>query len=182
MFELQVLYGGASRLANHIQLTLERVLHNHIVAAAYENLTNHRLAGSHSRRHRHGAVDRNVAPAQQHLALGLDRALHFLLAGQARCVLLGQKYHADPVLARGRQADSLDRHLFPVQRVGQLDQNTGAIAHEFVGSHRAAMVQILENLQRVLDDIVGLHALDIGDKAHPTSVMLIGLCVQTIGL
>ena len=97
-------------------------------------------------------------------------------------MFLGQKYHADPVLARSRQADSLDRHLFPVQRVGQLDQNTGAVAHEFVGSDRAAMVQILQDLQRILDDVVGLEALDIGDKAHPTGIMLIGLCVQAIGL
>ena len=112
----------------------------------------HRLLGAHRRRHRHLAVDRHVAPAQQHLAFGLDGALELLLAGQARGVLLGQEDHADAVLAGRRQLDALARHLGAVELVGDLDQDAGAVAHQLVGADGAAMVEVLEDLQALLDD------------------------------
>jgi hypothetical protein len=34
----------------------------------------------------------------------------------------------------------LSRHFFAVERIGQLNQDAGAIAHEFVCAHRTAMV------------------------------------------
>jgi hypothetical protein len=107
----------------------------------------HRLLLAHGGRHRHVAVDRHVAPAQQHLAFGLDRALHFLLAGQARGVLLRQEDHADAVFAGRRQRDALLGHFFAVQGIGQLHQDAGAVAHELVGAHGAPVVQVFKDLQ-----------------------------------
>ena len=37
-----------------------------------------------------------------------------------------------------------------------LHQDAGAVAGERVGADRAAMLEVLENLQRVLDDLVRL--------------------------
>ena len=83
VFQMQVLDRRAGRLADHVQLALQRVLHDHIVAATDKDLAHHRLLGAYGRRHRHVAVHRYVAPAQQDLPLGLDGALHLLFAGQA---------------------------------------------------------------------------------------------------
>jgi hypothetical protein len=136
-----------------------------------------RMSGSflaHGGRHRHLAVDRHVAPAEQHLALGLDGALHLLFAGQAGGVFLGQEDHADAVFAGRGQRDALLGHLFAVQRVGQLDQDAGAVAHQLVRAHRAAVVQVLEDLQALQDDGVALLALDVGHEADAAGVVLVG--------
>ena len=179
---LQRLDGGAGRLADHVELALQRVLHDDVGAAADEDLAMIRLLLAHGRRHRHVRVDRHVAPAEQHLALGLDRALELLLAGQAGRVLLGQEDHADAVLAGGRQLDALLGHLFAVQRVGQLDQDAGAVAHQLVGADGAAVVQVLQDLQRLADDVVALLALDVGDEADAAGVVLVGGRIQAVFL
>ena len=53
---------------------------------------------------RSAVVDRHVAPAEQHLALVLDRALDLVLAGEARGRLARQEHHADAVLRRAAAA------------------------------------------------------------------------------
>ena len=94
-------------------------------------------------------------------------------------MFFGQKNHADAVLTRGRQLHALGRHFFAVERIGQLDQYASAITHEFVRTHRAAVVQIFQNLQRVADDAVALLASDMGHKAHTAGVMLLLPRIQT---
>ncbi len=178
VLELERLDVGAGRLADDVELALQRVLHDHVGAAADEHLADHRLGGAHGGRHGHVAVDRHVAPAQQHLALGGDGALHLLLASLAAGVLLGQEDHAHAVLARRRQLDPPPGHLFAVQRVGQLNQDAGAIAHQLVGAHRAAVVQVLQDLQRMGDDAVALLAPDVRHEAHAAGVVLVGRVVQ----
>ena len=71
---------------------------------------------------------RHVAPAEQHLAFVLDRALDLVLAGEARGRLLRQEHHADAVLPERRQLDALLRHLLAEERVGDLDQDARAVA------------------------------------------------------
>jgi hypothetical protein len=142
-----------------------------------------RMIGSFLRtagRHRHVAVDRHVAPAQQHLPLGLDRALHLLLAGQARGVLLGQEDHADTVFAGCGQRDALGGHLLAVQRIGQLDQDAGAVTHQLVGTDCAPVVEVLQDLEGVLDDGVGLGAADVGNKTHTTGIVFVAGGVQAV--
>jgi hypothetical protein len=45
-------------------------------------------------------------------------------------------------------------HLFAVERVRNLDQDTRAIAHQLVGTHRASVIDVLQNLQRMRHDVV----------------------------
>ena len=182
VLELERLDVGAGGLADDVELALQRVLNDDVVAASNEDLADNRLLLAHRGRHRHVMVHRHVAPAQQYLAFELDGALHLLLASQARGVLLGQKDHAHAVFTRWRQGHALRRHLFAVERIGQLDQNAGAIAHQLVSTDRAPMVQILQNLERILDDVMRLGALDMGHKADATSVMLMVRRVQTVFL
>ena len=57
--------------------------------------------------------------------------------------------------------------LGAVEVVGDLDQDAGAVAHQLVGADRAAVVEVLEDLQSLLDDSVGLLALDVSDDPMP---------------
>ncbi len=88
-------------------------------------------------------------------------------------MLLGQEDHAHAVFTGWRQGHALRRHFFAIQRVGQLDQYASAVAHQLVGANRASVVQVFQNLQRVLNDVVRLGALDMGDKAHATRVVFV---------
>ena len=53
-----------------------------------------------------------------------------------------------------------------IQRVGQLDQDARAVAEQRVGANRAAVVEVLQDLQRLGDDRMAFPALDMGDEAH----------------
>ncbi len=176
--ELQALDRGAGGLADHVELALERVLHDHVIAAADEDLTKQRLLGAHGRAHRHFGVYRHVAPAEQHLAFGMNGALHLLLASQPRGVLLGQKDHADAVLAGCGQGHALLFHLLAVQRIGQLQQDAGPVPHQVVGADRAAVVEVFQNLQRLLHDRMALLALDVRDEADAARIVFVRRVVQ----
>ena len=178
--ELQALDVAAAGLADHVQLALQRVLHDHIAVAANEHLANDRFLGPHRGRHRHLAVHRHIAPAQQHLPLSRHRALHLLLAGQARRVFFGQKQHTHAVLAQRRQGHTTRGELLAVQRIWQLNQQTRAVTHQLVGTHRASVVQVLQNFQRLRHDGVALLPLDVRHKTHTASVVLMGRVVQTV--
>ena len=104
--------------ANHIQLALQSILHDDIVAAPNEYLPNQWLFGTHGGRHGHVFVHRHIAPAQQHLSFGADGALQLLFTSQTRCTFFGEEHHADAVLTQRWQMHPLSRHVFAVKRIG----------------------------------------------------------------
>jgi len=179
VLQVQALDGVARALADDIELPLERVGGHDVAAAADEHLPDQGLARLDRRRHLHRRVDRNVAPAQQHLTLRAHRALDLFLAGEPGGRLLGQEHHAHAILPRGRELDAERSHLLPVAGVRNLDQDAGAVAHQPVGPDRAAMVEVLQDEQPVLDDAVALRALDVGDEAHPAGIVLAGAIVES---
>jgi hypothetical protein len=83
-----------------------------------------------------------------------DRALDLFLAGEARGGFLGQEHHADAVLAGGRQAHALRRHLFAEELVRNLDQDAGAVALQRVGTDRAPVVEVLQDLEALQNDVM----------------------------
>ena len=149
-------------------------------AAADEHLANDRLDFL-DRFAEAGVVARHIAPAEQHLPLVLDRALDLVFAGEARGRLLRQKHHADAVLTGRRQLDALPRHFFAKERVGNLNQDAGTVAGKRVGANRAAVGQVLQDLQALLDDRVRFRAFDMRDKADATRIVFVGGIVQSLG-
>ena len=132
-----MLNGRAGGFANDIQLALQCILNNHVIATANKYLANDGLFFTHRWRHGHVFIDWDITPTQQHLALRLDGTFHLLLARQTRRMFLGQENHAYAVFTCGgkRYANgSVGRfatsgHFFAVQSVRQLDQYPCAIAH-----------------------------------------------------
>ena len=74
--------------------------------------------------------------------------------------------------------DSLARHLGAIEVVGDLDQDAGAVAHQAVGADRAAVVQVLEDLQTLGDDRVRLVAGDMGHEADAAGIVLVRRVVE----
>jgi hypothetical protein len=88
-------------------------------------------------------------------------------------MLLGQEDHAHAVFASGGQRDALLGHLFAVQRVGDLDQDARAVAHQGVGPHGATVVDVFQDLQGLRHDVVALHTLDVGHKPEAAGVVFV---------
>ena len=113
--------------ANDVELALECVLVERIRSAADEHLPNHGLDFLGALRQA-GAFGGHISPAEKRLALAGDGALDFLFAGHARGRLLGQKNHADAVLAHGRQRQALAPTGAPEKCVRQLNQDAGTVS------------------------------------------------------
>ena len=105
-----------------------------------------------------------------------DRLGGHLVSG----VFARQEDHADAVFAGWRQAHALPRHLLAVQPVGNLDQDAGAVAHQRIGAHRAAMIEVAQDRQALLDDRVIPAALDVRDETHAAGIVFVTGVVQTL--
>src|SRR5262249_46959002 len=86
-------------------------------------------------------------------------------------VALGrEEHHADAVAAGCWKADPLGGALAPEERVGNLDQDAGAVAGERIAAAGAAMGEVLQHGERLLDDVVGALALDVHHEADAAGV------------
>jgi hypothetical protein len=59
-----------------------------------------------------------------------------------------------------------------------LEQDARTVAHQRVGADRAAVVQVQEDLQALLDDLVAPPALHVHDEAHAAGVVLVAAVIQ----
>ena len=94
-------------------------------------------------------------------------------------MLFRQEHHTNTVLALGWQVHALLGHLFSIECIGQLNQDTCAVTHQLVGTHRTPVVQVFKNLQSLRHDGVRFGTFDMSHKAHTTSVVLLSWVVQT---
>ena len=134
-----------------------------------EQVLEHRFDGDRARTDL-AVVGRHVAPADQLLTLvGDNRGEQFLDGGPGRGVV-GQEDQPDAVLAARRQRGG--RHLAQ-ELVGRLDQDAGAVAGVHFTSTRAAVTEVDEDLQRLLDDGVRLPPFDVDDKADAAGIVLV---------
>jgi hypothetical protein len=57
-----------------------------------------------------------------------------------------------------------------------------AVAEEFVSAGSAAMIEVEQDLQTLLDDRVTSGALDMSDESDAARVVLVGRVVETLSL
>ena len=168
-------------LAHGQQLPLVGVLILDGRAAADEGLADHRHGVEH------GLADavqvhRHVAPAQNRLLLDLHEVFELGHGDLARGVVVRQEAHGHGVFAGRRQIDPVVLGPGAIERVGNLNQNPGPIADQRVGAHRAAVVQIDQNLQTRLHDFMRFAAFDIGYKPNAACIMLVTRIIQSLPL
>ena len=115
-------------------------------------------------------VGRHVAPAEERHAFlrGHRRVgVHDLLPPG---FFVRQEQRADGVVAGRRQFEAELGRLLGEEFVRRLHQDAGAVAGARIGADRAAMLEIEQDGQRVLDDLVRFAALDVGNKSDPAGI------------
>ena len=148
--------------------------------SADEDLLHHRLDRLHALAEP-GIVDRHVAPAEHRLALRRDDLfddIAHLLSGLA---VARHEELADRVMAGFRQLESELGAFRREERVRDLRQNAATVAKRGIGADRAAMVEIDQNLQALLEDVMRLSVLHVGDEADAAGIVLLRRIVETLG-
>ena len=121
-------------------------------------------------------LDRDVAPADDALALGLDRLGEQALELVPALLLLREEADGDAVLPGGRQVGADDAAQ---QLVGELHEDAGAVARVRVGARGAAVLEVLEGGDRPPDRLVGRLAAQPRDERDAAGVVLVCGVVQT---
>ena len=67
------------------------------------------------------------------------------------------------------------------ERVRDLGQHAAAVAERRIRAHRAAVVEVDQNLQALFEDVVRLAVLHVGDEADAAGIMLVGGIVERLG-
>jgi len=166
-------------LADHVELALEVELVGDLRVAADEHLAHERLAGA-GRVAEHAVVRLHRAPADHRLALGLNDLLEFLLDLAPDRGVARQEDDATAVLARLRQCDARLAADLVVEGVRHLNQHARAVAGVHLGTAGAAMIEVLQYLQRLLEDAVRGVALDVDDETNATGIVLEPGVVQAL--
>src|ERR1019366_9629173 len=117
-------------------------------------------------------VRRHGAPTEKRLALGLHDALKGLLDPAADGLVAREKNQPGAVLPGRRQRDSRLLADFLEKLVWELQQHARAVAGVGLAAGRAAMIEIGQDLQRLLQDRVGLASMQIHHEADAACIML----------
>ncbi len=167
------------RLAQDIDLPLELVLVGDVGRPADEELAVDRLGLQH-RLAEIGIVHRHVAPAEEVEPLLLHRLRDDLLAHRPAAGVLRHEELADGVEAGLRQRDAERRALLLEEAVRDLGEDAATVAELGVGADGAAMVEVAQDLQALLDQPVALAVLHVGDEADAAGVFLVGGVVEAL--
>ncbi len=98
----------------------------------------------------------------------------------ARVSGLGRQEHqARAVAALLRQIPAETRRFLAEERIGDLNQDAGAVAGVDLAPARAAVLQVDQHLQRLTDDRVRAPALDISDEPDAAGIVLMSWIVET---
>ena len=157
--------------AAHIQAALEGVTGGRVVGAAQEGLQDGRHAGA-GRLAQVVRVDGHLAPKEQrHAGLGaalLKHATGILYA----LVILREEQHGHAIVALCRQNLAALLSLFAEKVMRNLKQDAGAVASVLLESGAAAVLQVDQNGQRVVQNLVMALTVDIGKRADATCIVV----------
>ena len=168
---------GRDHLADEEDAALEGVLVLGADAAGDEHLTMHRLDRLDPRAEV-GIVDGHVAPTDELLPLGDDRLLDEVFHGGARFGIARHEELADCVMSGLRQAEAELLAFLREEDVRDLGQHAAAVAERRVRAGGAAMIEIDQDLQPLLDDRMALAVVEIGDEADAAGIVLVGGVVE----
>jgi hypothetical protein len=166
-------------LADDEDFALEGVLIGDVRALRDDRLADrrHRLDDAGAKP---GHIGRHVAPADQALTLGGDPMFDMYGCDPARLLVLRQEAHRDGVFSERRQIEPGRLGPSPQQRIGHLDQATGAVTDQRIGADRAAMIEIDEDFEAATDDVVRLLSPDVDDKADAARIVLMPRIVKPL--
>ena len=163
-----LLFDGA---AAHVQATLKGIAGERVVRTAQESLQDSRHAGA-GRLAQVVRVDGHLTPKEQrHAGLGaalLKHATGILYA----LVVLREEQHGHAIVALCRQNLAALLSLFAEKVMRNLEQDSGAVAGVLLESGAAAVLQVDQNGQRIVQNLVMALAVDIGKRADAACIVV----------
>ena len=170
--------GIVSHLAQHVELPLKgkiiqrrrMTLHKHL---AHQRLT--RLRRFAQRR----VVHRQFTPAEDRHAFRRGHFFEFRLRFGPRIATAGGEHIRHAILPLSRKLKTSRFGHFHEKLVRRLDQDARAVARVLFHAG-TAMIEVLQNLQRIRHDLVRFFPLHMADKADAAGVMLIARIVETL--
>ena len=150
-------------LAQNIEPPLEFVLRGDLASAPEKDLHVPGL-GRLDRFAERRVVGRDVAPAEDFHAFLCDDRRVGVGDFSPPCVVVRQEQRADGVMPGRRQREAKFGCFLGEEFVRRLHQDAGAVAGARIGADRAAMFEVDQDGQRVLDDLVRLAPLDVGNE------------------
>jgi len=165
-------------LANDEQFPLEHV-HGRVLAAANDRLAYDwfDIAGNPSDDR---VIDWHVTPAEEDLALFDDDLFEFFFTGESFALVRHKEDNAHGVFACGRELDTLFLAHGAEELVRHLNQDAGTVARLGVAAARAAMLQVFENLDPLLDDLVALRAVHVYDEPNAAGIAFLRRIVHPL--
>ena len=164
---------------DYVELALEVHLVLQVGAAADEDLDDARAHGGRLFADA-AVVDGHFAPAQDGLSFFADDALEGLDLLLPETVIAVGKNHAHAVLPFRRQVEAQDGALAAQKSMGNLDHDAGAVAALMVRAFAAAVFQVFQYVQGVVDDVVRPFPLDVDDKADAAGIVFERRIVQAL--
>ena len=157
--------------AAHVQATLKGIAGGRVVRTAQKGLQDGRHAGA-GRLAQIVRVDRHLAPKEQrHPNLGaalLKHATGILYA----LVVLREEQHGHTIVALCRQNLAALLGLFTEKVMRNLEQDSGAVAGVLLESGAAAVLQVDQNGQCVVQNLVMALTVDIGKRTDATCIVV----------
>jgi hypothetical protein len=123
------------------------------------------------------AADGDVAPAEDRLALGPHDILEhpFELLPPPR--LRREETEPDAVASGGGE---LERDRRAQERVGELQEDAGAVSGVGIRARGPAVLEVLERAQRAVDRLVRPMAVETGDERDAACVVLVRRVVEAL--
>src|SRR5262245_14534637 len=127
-------------------------------------------------------VRRHVAPSEQRHAHTLDRLRVDVAVDLTPVRVARHEQRADSVFAGLGQFETELVCGLGEELVRNLNENSGAITGARISADRAAMFEVAKDRERVVDDLVRLAALDVGDEADAARILLERRIIKTLRL
>ena len=163
-----LLFDGA---VAHVQAALEGIAGGRVVRTAQEGLQDGGHAGA-GRLAQIVRVDRHLAPKKQRHA-GLGAALLKHAAGILYAlVVLREEQHGHAIVALCRQNLAALLSLFTEKVMRNLKQDSSAVAGILLESRAAAVLQVDQNGQRIVQNLVMALTVDIGKRADAACIVV----------
>jgi len=165
--------------ADDVQLALKGEIVRQRTLSADEYLPNDRHGVARRGTQRRG-IDRHRSPAEYGLAFLAYHALKRPLANLPAAFVGRQEDHADTVLTRSGQRDAEPGAFLLEEGVRHLHENARAVAGVLLATAGAAVFQVVQDLERIADDVVRLAIFEIDHEADAAGVVFVARIVQAL--